>query len=114
MLVGFALFERLRREWECLEVFPQATVCSLGANTIHNSRAGGIAAQATAVAHHTGWPTAPVQQVIKAAVHGPAHDGLDAYLSAWVAALDPLERVPLGHPPNDVIWIPAVSAGAPV
>jgi hypothetical protein len=112
MLVGFALFERLRREWECLEVFPQATVCSLGANAIHKGRAGGVAAQATAVAHRTGWPTVPVQQVIKSAVHGPAHDGLDAYLSAWVAALDPPERVPLGRRPNDVIWIPAIGAGA--
>ena len=35
MLVGFALFERLGREWECLEVFPQATVCALRANAIH-------------------------------------------------------------------------------
>lgn len=110
MLVGFALFERLRRDWECLEVFPQATVCALGANAIHKSRVGGVAAQATAVARCTGWPTPPFDEVIKAAVHGPAHDGLDAYLSAWVAALEPPERVALGQPPNDVIWIPAVGA----
>jgi hypothetical protein len=113
MLVGFALFKRLRREWECLEVFPQATVCSLGANAIHKSRSGGVAAQATAIARYTGWPTLPFERAIKAAVLGPAHDGLDAYLSAWVAALDPAERVPLGQPPNDVIWIPAVGPAAP-
>jgi hypothetical protein len=54
MLVGFALFERLRREWECLEVFPQATACVLGANTLHKSAPGGVAAQLAAVARFTG------------------------------------------------------------
>jgi len=32
MLVGFALFKRLRVEWECLEVYPQATMRMLGTN----------------------------------------------------------------------------------
>ena len=27
-------------------------------------------------------------------------------------ALDPLERVPLGAPPKDVIWIPALGEGS--
>ena len=108
MLVGFALFQRLSREWECLEVFPQATVCVLGANAIHKSRADGLAAQAKAVALRTAWPDLPFEKTIKAAVHGSAHDGLDAYMSAWVAALDPHERVALGCPPDDVIWVPAI------
>ena len=30
MLVGFELFRCLREEWECLEVYPQATVSLLG------------------------------------------------------------------------------------
>jgi hypothetical protein len=108
MLVGFALFERLAMEWECLEVFPQATVCVLGANAIHKSRMGGIAAQSMAVALRTGWPNPPFEEAIKAAVYGSVHDGLDAYMSAWVAALEPIERVALGCPPDDVIWVPAV------
>ena len=98
------------------EVFPQATVCALRANAIHKSRAGGIATQATAVALRTGWPNAPFEKTIKAAVHGSTHDGLDAFMCAWVAALDPNERVALGCPPHDVIWVPAVDASilAPV
>lgn len=37
---------------------------------------------------------------------GPQHDALDAYLSAWVAALDEKQRIALGDPPDDVIWVP--------
>src|SRR5665213_2367438 len=37
MLVGFALFKRLRVEWECLEVYPQATMRILAASSIHKS-----------------------------------------------------------------------------
>jgi len=107
MLVGFALFKRLRREWECLEVFPQATARILGASSTHKSQAGGLAAQLRAVARFTGWPESPNVQSFQAAVHGPAHDGLDAYLSAWVAALEPNQRTGLGVPPSDVIWVPS-------
>lgn len=108
MLVGFALFERLRREWDCLEVFPQATVCVLGANAIHKTQRGGVEAQLAAVAQHTGWPKPPREASLKTVVHGPAHDGLDAYMSAWVAALEISERVAFGQPPGDVIWVPAI------
>ena len=108
MLVGFALFARLRREWDCLEVFPQATVCVLGANAIHKSQRGGVDAQLAAVAQFTGWPKPPHQAALKTVVHGPAHDGLDAYLSAWVAALETNERFAFGQPPGDAIWVPAV------
>jgi hypothetical protein len=62
MLVGFALFERLRREWDCLEVFPQATVCVLGANALHKSTRGGVAAQLAVVAQFTGWPQPPREE----------------------------------------------------
>ena len=48
MLVGFALFERLRRRWECLEVYPQATVCLLGANVRHKKKIGVVSAQLAA------------------------------------------------------------------
>jgi len=108
MLVGFTLFERLRRDWECLEVFPQATAFVLGAGSTHKSRPGGVEAQLTAAAQHTGWPKPYSDHVLRGVVHGPAHDGLDAYLAAWVAALRPADRIALGISPNDVIWVPAV------
>lgn len=108
MLVGFALFERLRREWDCLEVFPQATVCVLGANALHKSQRGGVDAQLAVVAQFTGWPKPPREAALKTVAHGPAHDGLDAYMSAWVAALEIGERVAFGQPPDDAIWVPAL------
>jgi len=110
MLAGFAMFERLRREWECLEVFPQASSAVLGANLIHKSKPGGVAAQLQAAARRTGWPRASAEEALIGVAFGSAHDCLDAYLSAWVAALPPEQREPLGAPPNDVIWVPALGA----
>jgi hypothetical protein len=106
MLVGFALFERLRRDWECLEVFPQATIVVLDANATHKSKPGGVSAQLAAVAQFTGWPEPPIERSLKVVCHGPTHDCLDAYLAAWMAALSPEGRVPIGTPPDDVIWVP--------
>lgn len=109
MLVGFALFRRLRVEWECLEVYPQATMKILGANSIHKGKAGGVSAQLEAVSRHTGWPESPGPQfleMLKRVVRAPLHDALDAYSSAWVAALDPEKRCAFGSPPNDAIWVP--------
>lgn len=106
MLVGFALFERLRRDWECLEVFPQATMFMLDASATHKSKPGGVAAQLKAIARVTGWPDPPNELLLKTAVHGPVHDGLDAYASAWIAALGVQQRIGLGMPPTDVIWVP--------
>lgn len=108
MLVGFALFERLRQTWECLEVFPQATVAILGASAVHKTKVQGFVAQQTAVARRTGWPDP--EQVLanpfRGFVWGPPHDGLDAYTAAWIAALEPAERQALGEPPHDAIWVP--------
>ncbi|HEX2777165.1 MAG TPA: DUF429 domain-containing protein, partial [Candidatus Acidoferrales bacterium] len=56
MMVGFALFRRLEREWECLEVYPQATMKVLGAASIHKSKREGVRQQLRAVAQYTGWP----------------------------------------------------------
>lgn len=109
MHAGFALFERLRLEWECLEVFPQATASVLCAGSTHKSKPGGVEAQLRAAAQHTGWPKDCVRNVFKGIVWGAAHDGLDAYLAAWVAALEPTDRTPLGCPPDDVVWIPTVA-----
>ncbi|MCI0426453.1 MAG: DUF429 domain-containing protein [Nitrospiraceae bacterium] len=112
MLVGFALFERLRRDWECLEMFPQATVFVLGASATHKSKPGGVAAQLKAIAGVTGWPDPPNELLLKAAVHGPVHDGLDAYASAWIAALGVQQRIGLGMFPTDVIWVPRMGPAA--
>jgi Protein of unknown function (DUF429) len=112
MLVGFALFKRLRADWECLEVYPQATMRILGTGSIYKTRAGGAAAQLEAVSLHTGWPkqsTPQILEALKVVVGGPLHDAVDAYSSAWVAALDPKKRRALGSPPDDVIWVPQLT-----
>ena len=106
MLVGFELFETLRPHYECLEVFPQATAFELGAAGLHKSKAEGALAQLTAAYRYTNWPEPPVLAQLKPIAYGAIHDKLDAYLSVWVAALEEHERIPLGTPPNDVIWIP--------
>jgi hypothetical protein len=111
MLIGFELFRRLRSEWECLEVYPQATMRMLGATSIHKAKAGGVWAQLQAVSRCTGWPDLSLRQPVKglkAVVQAPVHDGLDAYSSAWVAALDPQHRTALGSAPSDVIWVPTL------
>jgi|SRR5579862_125390 len=110
MLVGFALFERLRVEWECLEVFPQAIVRALGAGATHKSKRGGVLAQLSAVARLTGWPSVPSESALRAVAFGSAHDRLDAYLAAWVAGLRLEQRRAIGAPPNDVIWVPSLEA----
>jgi Protein of unknown function (DUF429) len=112
MLVGFALFERLRRAWECLEVFPQAIACALGAHGVHKSRPEGLLAQLTAAARHTHWPAAPGLAGLAAIAYGSPHDRLDAYLAAWVASLDESRREAIGRPPHDAIWVPRLSPDA--
>ena len=54
MLVGSELFERLRRDWECLEVFPQATMFMLDASVTHMSKPEGVAASAEGHRAHYG------------------------------------------------------------
>jgi hypothetical protein len=109
MLVGFALFTQLRIHWECLEVFPQATVALLGVAGIHKSKRDGLQAQLSAAARWTGWPDPPVISALHPIGYGSPHDQLDAYLAAWVASLGPSDREALGTPPNDVIWVPRLS-----
>jgi hypothetical protein len=45
MLVGFALFARLRKNWECIDVFPQAIAAPLGAAGVHKRFPDGLRAQ---------------------------------------------------------------------
>ena len=74
MLAGFALFERLSREWKCLEVFPNAIVHALNAASVHKRKAGGIEAQWKAATALT-WPGAPPAATVLAnAAYGPIHD----------------------------------------
>lgn len=80
----------------------------LRANALHKSQRGGVEAQLAAVAKFTGWPKPPREAALKTVVHGPAHDGLDAYMSAWVAAPEIDERLAFGQPPGDAIWVPAL------
>ena len=109
MLVGFSLFRELATLAECIEVFPQSIAHAIGAAHTHKSKAEGVAAQLAAASMYTGWPAAAHSgPSFDDICSGPAHDRLDAYLSAWVASLDEPERLPLGELPGDVIWVPRV------
>lgn len=108
MLAGFALFERLRRDWNCLEVFPQAIARALGASAVHKRHAEGQLAQLTAAAKHTGWPSPPSLAALDGIGYGNRHDRLDAYLASWIASLPESQRRAAGIPPNDVIWLPGI------
>jgi hypothetical protein len=112
MLVGFALFMRLREEWDCLEVFPQAIAAVLGASAVHKRHDEGLRAQLTAASRHTGWPNPAELAALRNIAHGQSHDRLDAYLSSWIASLPLERREALGAPPNDAIWIPRFGSGA--
>lgn len=106
MLIGFELFRRLRRDWDCLEVYPQAIAAILGATEIHKSHRDGVLRQFAAAARYTGWPISPEMANLDHVCYGSSHDRLDAYLSAWVASLDVRDRSAIGCPPHDVIWVP--------
>jgi uncharacterized protein DUF429 len=106
MLVGFELFRRLRHDWECLEVYPQAIAASLGARDIHKSHRDGVRQQLAAAARYTGWPVVHEIASLDRVCYGSNHDRLDAYLAAWVASLEHGDRRAIGCPPDDVIWVP--------
>ena len=109
MLFGFDLFRVLSAAgWECLEVYPQATVRVIGAGERHKGSLDGVLAQLTAAAVHTGWPDPVSVEALRGIAFGSRDDCLDAYLAAWVAALDEADREPLGKPPLDAIWVPRV------
>ena len=110
MLVGFALFGRLRDTWECIEVFPQATAHTMGAARIHKSKPGGVQYQLDAAARYTRSSGKMIVSELSGACFGKPDDRSDAYLSAWIASLDEHEREPLGPAGTDAIWIPKLSA----
>jgi hypothetical protein len=106
MLAGFALFERLQQEWECLEVFPHATALVLAAAGRRKLTHGGLHERLAAVAGRTGWPDPPTAGSLDEVAFGARHDRLDAYLCAWVASLDEGAREGIGGPADDTIWLP--------
>lgn len=92
MLAGFELFKGLEKEWECLEVYPQAAMKVLGAASIHKSKRDGARQQLRAVAQYTGWPepfTDRYPAAIRELIRAPIHDAVDAYTCAWIASLGP-------------------------
>lgn len=108
MLAGFALFEALEDEYECIEVYPQATVALLGIAEVHKSKHEGLKGQLTGTAKKTGWPDGdPIPQLEKIG-YGRLDDKLDSYLSSWVASLPEDQRKPCGEAPDDVIWVPRI------
>ncbi len=112
MQVGFVLFRELRAIADCVEVYPQATVRQLGVGSIHKFKAGGVDAQLAAVAAVTGWPSEYSSDPdISEIAWGKTDDQLDAYLAAWVAGLEVVDRHAFGKPPDDVIWVPNVKGG---
>jgi hypothetical protein len=112
MLLGFALFQHLRRDWEVIEVFPQATVTVLGVSASHKSNPYGLQSQLAAAASFTGWPDPINLLELRKTCYGKLDDCLDAYLAAWVASLDETYREPFGVLPDDVIWVPRIKRGS--
>jgi len=108
MLVGFELFGRLRSDWECIEVFPQAIAVTLNAHSIHKSDPRGVLAQLNAVSRYTNWHPKVEVAMLSDIAYGSCHDRLDAYLAAWIASLDERDRIAIGQKPNDAIWLPRV------
>lgn len=107
MLAGFALFRRLEQRWPCIEVYPQATAHAIGAASVHKSSNDGLIRQLEAAAAYTGWPQNPDPSQLLRITWAPKADSLDAYLAAWVAALEPIECKTFGSTPDDMIWVPA-------
>ena len=108
MLVGFALYETLSNEYECIEVYPQATVAKLGISGVHKSKRAGFEAQLVGATEATGWPSKAQPPNLEEIGYGSRHDKLDAYLSAWIASLPETQREACGEAPDDVIWVPRI------
>ena len=100
MLVGFALFERLERDFECLEVFPSAIVRGFDPATPHKSTIDGFRRQLEILQQGV----LVDEGTLATSSFGNRHDRLDALLSAWVAGTDSSHRVPFGDGQRDTIW----------
>lgn len=112
MLVGFSLYQALTREWECIEVYPQATVKALESigvlppNSPHKTHAKSALDQLRANSLFSCWPPKVAPSALRRIAFAPIHDTVDAYLAAFTAALEPPRRTSYGTQPRDAIWIP--------
>jgi len=106
MLASFELFAQLSRYWDCLEVYPQATIRVLGGGLEHKTCAKGMAAQIRLISQFTGWTSQRLEKELAAAVSGANHDRLDAFMCSWIASLYPDRVIACGIPPKDAIWVP--------
>jgi hypothetical protein len=101
MLVGFALFERLEQDFDCLEVFPSAVVRSFDSAIPHKSTADGYRRQVAILRRGVRVDDGALAD----SSFGNRHDRLDALLSVWVASAEATHRIPLGDGQRDTIWI---------
>jgi hypothetical protein len=106
MLASFEFFSKLSCYWDCLEVYPQATIRVLGGGLDHKTSAKGLAAQVELISRFTGWTSQQLKRELAASVFGANHDRLDAYMCSWIASLYPDRVLACGFPPGDVIWVP--------
>lgn len=106
MRAGFALFDVLKRRWECLETYPYAISHALGVT--EKKTKGGHRAHLRAAIVETKWSPANLDHELRAISFGSSHDRVDAYLASWVASLHPHQRVAYGRDPEDSIWVPLV------
>jgi len=104
MLVGFALYRILSKQYRCIETYPNAIIHSMGYDGEHKSTRNGFNNQVKLVANHLGLCT--LEQDLNRSGYGSRHDKLDAYLSAWVASLPACGRRHYGSP-QCAIWVPA-------
>ena len=112
MLVGFALFETLKKQgYDCIETYPQAIVHELKCSDKHKSTAEGFNGQLESAAKATGGSSPDVLQTfLETMGYGSRHDKLDAFLSAWIANLPPSQEKVFGSRPNDAIVVPNMAA----
>lgn len=108
MLIGFELFCILQPQYECIEVYPQAIVRSIGCEGKHKSEESGYAEQVEALSTLLGISRSNLNDEMNLMCFGGRHDKLDAFLSSWVACLPADCRKAYGEPPSDAIWIPDI------
>ena len=106
MLIGFTLFQKLSQQYECIEVYPHATVRSIGCEGEHKSKEEGFNEQVDSLSMIMGIAPCNLKDHIKLMCFGDKHDKLDAYTSAWIAGMPPSCCSAHGEPPHDAIWIP--------
>lgn len=117
MLAGFQLFRALEAEGiEAVEVFPHATIKKLGCTLTHKTTADGYGEQLQKAAELMEMPADTFEGKLQQAACASrpkhdftqCHDRLDAFFSAWVAALPANEREVLGGE----LWIPRAAREA--